>query len=257
MKSVYSHVFGSEFHHFLEHFNLIFMQCGYAGILTPFCMHILIVEDHETVAGNMKKFLELQQYIVSVAHDGKVGLELAMTQEIDLLILDINLPGMDGFALCSMLRDHGKTMPILMLTARSKQQEMIEGLNLGADDYLVKPFDLDVLLARVKALLRRQTVERSPVLQAQGLTLDTNLQELHKGKKRISLSPKEYGLLEFLMRHKGIVQDRTQLLQHVWGNSDALMFSNTVDVHVAFLRRKVGKSTIQTVPNKGYVIAAD
>lgn len=199
----------------------------------------------------------MQQYIVSVAHDGNKGLELAMTQEIDLLILDINLPGMDGFVLCKMLREHAKTMPILMLTARSKQQEMVKGLNLGADDYLVKPFDLDVLLARVKALLRRQSKEIAPTLKAGNLTLDTNTQELWKGKKKIELSPKEYALLEYLMRNKGMVQERSALLDHVWGHGDELMFSNTVDVHIAFLRRKLGKSAIQTVPNRGYLIPAD
>lgn len=222
----------------------------------PSSMHILLVEDHETVAGNIKKFLELQQYVVSVAHTGNEGLEKAMTQEVDLLILDINLPGMDGYILCSMLRENGKKMPILMLTARSKQAEMVQGLNLGADDYLVKPFDLEVLLARVKALLRRQTSEKAPILQVHDLSLDTNTQELTKAKKKINLSPKEYALLEFLMRNKGIVQERPRILEHVWGHSDELMFSNTVDVHVAFLRRKLGKDVIQTIPNKGYMIPA-
>lgn len=220
-------------------------------------MHILLIEDHQTVAENMKKFLEMQQYIVSTAYDGKEGLEKAMTEDVDLLILDINLPGMDGYVLCSLLRQNGKTMPILMLTARSKQQEMVKGLNLGADDYLVKPFDLDVLLARVKALLRRRSKEVAPALRAGNLLLDTNTQELWKGKKKIMLSPKEYALLEYLMRNKGIAQERTTLLNHVWGHGDELMFSNTVDVHVAFLRRKLGKSVIQTVPNKGYVFPAD
>lgn len=220
-------------------------------------MHILIIEDHETVAQNMKTFLELQQYVVTLAHDGNEGLEKAMVQDIDLLILDINLPGMDGYTICSMLRQSGKKMPILMLTARSKQMEMVQGLNLGADDYLVKPFDLEVLLARVKALLRRRTPEKAPLLKAGTLTLDTNLQQLTKGKKIIPLSPKEYALLEFLMRNKGIVQERPRLLEHVWGHGDELMFSNTVDVHIAFLRRKIGKDTIETVPNRGYRIPAD
>ncbi|HRH94104.1 MAG TPA: response regulator transcription factor [Candidatus Peribacteria bacterium] len=220
-------------------------------------MRILLVEDHETVAKNIKTFLELQQYIVTVAHDGNDGLEKAMTQEVDLLILDINLPGMDGYMLCSMLRESGKKMPILMLTARSKQTEMVKGLNLGADDYLAKPFDLDVLLARVKALLRRQTPEKSPVLTAGKLALDTNAQQLTKAGKKIALSPKEYALLEYLMRNKGIVQERPRLLEHVWGHADELMFSNTVDVHVAFLRRKIGKDAIQTVPNRGYLIPTE
>lgn len=220
-------------------------------------MHILIVEDHQTVAANMKKFLEMQQYTVSLAHDGTTGLELAMTREIDLLILDINLPGMDGFMLCKMLREQGKKMPILMLTARSKQQEMIQGLNLGADDYLTKPFDLDVLLARVRALLRRRSGEKSPVIKAGKFTIDTNTREVHKGKKKIKLSPKEYALFEYLMRNKGVAQDRPSILAHVWGNSDSLMFSQTVDVHIVFLRRKLGKNAIRTVPNKGYMIVAE
>lgn len=220
-------------------------------------MHILLIEDHRTVAENIKKFLEMQQYVVNVAHDGNEGLEMAMTQSIDLIILDINLPGMDGYVLCSMLRQNGKTMPILMLTARSTQQEIVKGLNLGADDYIVKPFDLEVLLARVKALLRRNTPEKSPILTAGKLVLDTNTQTLMKAGKRIELRPKEYALLECLMRNKGMILDRPKLLEHVWGHSDELMFSNTVDVHIAFLRRKLGKGVIETVPNKGYRIPAD
>ncbi len=218
-------------------------------------MHILLIEDHETVASNIKKFLELQQFVVSVAHNGSDGLEMAMTQGVDLLILDINLPGMDGYTICSMLRNSGKKMPILMLTARSKQAEMVEGLNLGADDYLVKPFDLEVLLARVRALLRRQSTEKAPILKAGKLTLDTNTQEVLKSSKKINLSPKEYALLAYLMHHKGIVLERPRILEHVWGNSDSLMFSNTVDVHINFLRRKLGSDAIITVPGKGYRIA--
>ena len=219
-------------------------------------MHILIVEDHETVAENMKKFLGMQQYTVTVANDGNTGLEIAMTESIDLVILDINLPGMDGYTLCTMLRKGGKNMPILMLTARSKQEEMIRGLNLGADDYLTKPFDLDVLLARVRALLRRNAVEKAPVLTTGMITVDTNTREVMKGKKKIALAPKEYALFEFLLRNKGMTQDRPSILGHVWGNADSLMFSQTVDVHIAFLRRKLGKSVIETVPGSGYRIPA-
>ncbi len=220
-------------------------------------MHLLIVEDHETVAANMKAFLEMQQYTVSVAHDGTTGLELAMTEGIDLVILDINLPGMDGYTLCDMLRKSGKNVPILMLTARSKQEEVVKGLNLGADDYLTKPFDLDVLLARVRALMRRNGGEKSPVLVSGQLTVDTNTREVTKGKKKIQLSPKEYALLEYLMRHKGVAQDRPAILAHVWGNADSLMFSQTVDVHIAYLRKKLGKSTIETVPGVGYKIPTE
>ena len=220
-------------------------------------MHILLVEDHKTVAENIKKFLELQKYTVTLAEDGKDGFEKAMTLGIDLLILDINLPGMDGYVLCTLLRQNGKRMPILMLTARAKQEEVVHGLNLGADDYLAKPFDLEVLLARVKALMRRRFEEKAPLLSVGKYTLDTNTQEVRKGKQKIPLSPKEYALLEFLIHNKGVVQSRQRILEHVWGARDELMFSQTVDVHVAFLRRKLGKGVIETVPGKGYFIRSE
>ncbi|MDB4978088.1 MAG: Response regulator [Candidatus Peribacteria bacterium] len=219
-------------------------------------MHILLIEDQEKLADNVRQFLELEHYTVTVAHDGKEGFELAMTHEVDLLILDINLPGMDGYVICSLLRQNKKNMPILMLTARTKQQEVVHGLNIGADDYITKPFDLEELLARVRALLRRHG-EKSPELQAGAIVLNTNTQEIWKGKKKIDLSPKEYALLEFLIRNKGIVQERPRIIEHVWGGRDELMFSQTVDVHVAYIRRKIGKDTIQTVPGKGYMIPSD
>ncbi len=220
-------------------------------------MHILIIEDQEKLAHNIKQFLELEHYAVTLAHDGKEGFEKAMTIDMDLLILDINLPGMDGYVICSMLREHKKNMPILMLTARTKQQEVVHGLNIGADDYLTKPFDLEELLARVRALLRRNGTEKDPRLSVGNITLDTNTQEVRKGKKVISLSPKEYSLLSFLLHNKGIVQERSRIIEHVWGGRDELMFSQTVDVHIAYLRRKLGKDVIRTVPGKGYMVEAE
>ncbi len=220
-------------------------------------MHILVIEDQEKLADNIRQFLELEHYAVTVCHDGKEGFEKAMTQGIDLLILDINLPGMDGYVICSMLREHKKTMPILMLTARTKQQEVVRGLNLGADDYLGKPFDLEELLARVRALLRRKADEKDPILQTGDITLNTNTNEVHKKDRKIDLSPKEYALFDFLLRHKGVAQDRPKIIEHVWGGRDELLFSQTVDVHIAYLRRKLGKSTIHTVPGKGYLIPSD
>ncbi|MFH0770369.1 MAG: response regulator transcription factor [Candidatus Peregrinibacteria bacterium] len=220
-------------------------------------MHILLIEDQEKLAENVQQYLLLEHYAVTVAHDGKEGFEKAMTQEVDLLILDINLPGMDGYVICQMLRDHKKTMPILMLTARARQQEIVHGLNLGADDYLTKPFDLTELLARVKALLRRRSVEKNPVLATKDISLDTNRHEVRKKGMKISLSPKEYGLLEYLLRNKGVAQDRPRILEHVWGGRDDLMFSQTVDVHIAFLRRKLGKNVIETVPGKGYLVPSE
>ena len=199
----------------------------------------------------------MHQYIVTVALDGTEGFEKAMIMDADLLILDINLPGMNGYDICSQLRQNGKKMPILMLTARSKQQEIVHGFDLGADDYLAKPFDLEVLLAHARALLRRRGTDTSPVLKAGKIMLDTNRQEVWKGKKKINLSPKEFALLEYLMFNKNIVQSRPRILEHVWGSSDELMFSNSVDVYIAFLRRKLGEGIIQTVPGKGYIISSE
>lgn len=220
-------------------------------------MHILLIEDQVKLADNIRQFLELEHYAVTVCHDGRDGFEKAMTQEIDLLILDINLPGMDGYVICSMLRENKKNVPILMLTARTKQQEIVQGLNMGADDYLTKPFDLSELLARVKALLRRNGQEKSPIIWTGQISIDTNAREVKKNKKKVDLSPKEYALFEFLARNKGNVQDRPRILEHVWGGRDELLFSQTVDVHVAYLRRKLGKAAIQTVPGKGYLVPSD
>jgi len=220
-------------------------------------MHILVIEDQEKLASNIQKYLELEKYAVTVAHDGKEGFEHAMTKEVDLVILDINLPGMDGYLICSLLRQNKKGMPILMLTARTTQKEIVHGLNIGADDYLTKPFDLEELLARARALLRRNTTEKQPILTSGPLSLNTNTQEVNQAGKKIDLSPKEYALLEFLIRNKGVAQDRPHIIEHVWGGRDELLFSQTVDVHIAYLRRKLGKASIQTVPGKGYLIPAD
>lgn len=219
-------------------------------------MHILLIEDQEKLADNMRQFLELEGYAVTVSQDGKAGFELAMTRPADLLVLDINLPGMDGYSICAHLRSAGKNMPILMLTARTKQQEVIHGLNVGADDYLTKPFNMEELLARVRALLRRNAAERSPRLSVGNVVMDTNSRQVRKGEHAVSLSPKEYALLEFLLRRKGTALDRPTIIDHVWGGRDELLFSQTVDVHVAYLRRKLGKNIIHTVPGKGYMVPA-
>jgi two-component system, OmpR family, response regulator len=219
-------------------------------------MHILLIEDEPKLAGNIRQYLESETYAVAVEHDGRAGFERAMTQEFDLVILDINLPGMDGYVICEMLRKHKKNMPILMLTARTKQKEIVHGLNIGADDYLTKPFDLEELTARIRAILRRKPSDKQVVLEAGELSLDPSTRKVSRGKKEIELAPKEYALLEFLLRTKGAVQDRPTIIEHVWGSRDDLLFSQTVDVHVAYLRRKLGKSIIETVPGKGYLIPA-
>lgn len=222
----------------------------YKGILRV--MHILLIEDHRTVAENIATFLRMQDYIVTVQHDGESGLEAALTMDVDLVILDVQLPKMDGRTVMTQMREAGKELPVLLLTARAKREDVIEGLNLGADDYLIKPFDLQELLARVRALLRRGSGAHTPFLQAGDVRLDTIRQRAFKGDQEVSLSPREFALLSFLLHHKGSVIDRPTLLDHVWGGGDASLFSNTVDVHVAYLRRKLGKDIIRTVPGRGY-----
>jgi DNA-binding response OmpR family regulator len=218
-------------------------------------MHVLLVEDQAKLADNIRRYLELERYAVTVSADGQEAYEKAMSQNFDVMILDVGLPTMDGFAICRQLRENGKRVPILMLTARGKRQDIIDGLNLGADDYLPKPFDLEELLARIRALLRRGGGEEKKItLHAGDVALDTNTQEVTKEGAKVALAPKEYALLEFLMRRQGNVQSRTEILEHVWGDRDELLFSQTVDVHVAYLRRKLGKDIIRTVPGKGYFI---
>jgi two-component system, OmpR family, response regulator len=221
-------------------------------------MTILIVEDNLKLAANLRRLLELEGHAVAVAHDGEDGLRRALAERFDCIVLDLNLPKLDGLAVCRSLRagDDPAPVPILMLTARSAKRDVVLGLDTGADDYLAKPFDLDELLARVRTLMRRATPERSATLQSGDVGLDANSHEVRKGGTLVSLAPREYDLLEHLLRNKGVVQDRLALLEQVWGESEDLLFSQTVDVHISYLRRKLGKTLITTVPGKGYLIRA-
>lgn len=228
------------------------MRSAYAGD-----MHIVLIEDHRTVADNIATYLTQHGYAVTVAYDGTQGQEIACTQATDLILLDINLPGQDGLSLTAQVRAAGKTMPILLLSARDTADDIIAGLDAGADDYLVKPFDLGVLLAHVRALLRRPGSGKGPLLQAGQISFDPSTQTVRRNTEIINLSPKATALLEFLLRRRGTVADRPTILEHVWGGGDEIMLSNTVDVHVAMLRRKLGNDAIRTVPNIGYLIPDD
>jgi DNA-binding response OmpR family regulator len=221
-------------------------------------MTILIVEDNLKLAANLRDLLQLEGHAVVVAHDGEEGLHRALAERFDCIILDLNLPKMDGLAVCRALRDGDEPapVPILMLTSRTAKRDVVVGLDTGADDYLAKPFDLDELLARIRTLMRRATPERTPRLESGDVVLDANCHEVLKAGRPVSLAPREFALLEHLLRNKGVVQDRLSLLEQVWGDSDALLFSQTVDVHVSYLRRKLGKKLITTVPGKGYLIRA-
>ncbi len=217
-------------------------------------MEILIIEDNRTLANNVRRYLELESYAASVCFDGAEGLQRVLDRTPDCVILDLDLPGMHGLEVCRRLRATGNISPVLMLTASGSKREIVQGLDAGADDYLVKPFDMEELVARVRTLLRRRGTVLQPVVRIGDVTLDTNTHEVLKGAEPVHLAPKEYALLEFLARHAGVVQDRSTIIAHVWGEHSASMSLETVDVHVAYLRRKLGKQVIGTVVGKGYLV---
>ena len=220
-------------------------------------MKLLLVEDEKKVASFIKKGLEEEFHNVDIAHNGNEGSAMALQKEYDLIILDIMLPYKDGITVTKELRAEKITTPILLLTAKDKVQDKVEGLDAGADDYLTKPFDFEELIARVRALLRRTENEKTLVLKIKNLLLDTQTHKLKIGNEIIDLTPKEYAILEFLMRNKNKVVSRTKLTQHVYEyNFDP--DTNVIDVYINKLRSKIesdsGKEIIQTVRGVGYII---
>lgn len=223
-------------------------------------MRILVIEDETKIARAIKDGLEQEYYAVDVAHDGESGLNTALNDGYDLIILDIMLPKMDGFEVCRKLREAADQTPILMLTAKDQDRDVVQGLNTGADDYLAKPFAFDVLLARVKALLRRPHDDLGEVLEAADLTMNTISKEVQRAGRPIKLSAKEYALLEYLLRNEGRVLSKNNIITHVW-DFDADILPNTVEVFIAYLRAKVDKpfkspELIHTVRGFGYRLGA-
>jgi len=222
-------------------------------------MRILLVEDEERIAAFIYKGLHEELYTVDVARDGGEALDIALAGEYDLIILDVRLPIRDGISVCRELRAQGNTTPILMLTARDTIDDRVRGLDAGADDYLVKPFAFQELLARLRALARRPPVVQDHTLHMENLTLDTRTHQARRGAQPIDLSAREYRLLEFLMRHPGQVLTRTQIAEQIWGY-DFDANSNVVDVYIRYLRRKVDDpfepKLIQTVRGVGYKLEA-
>lgn len=217
-------------------------------------MQVLLVEDHTSLARDIRSYLECEGWSVATTGSGTEGLRLALEQAFGVVLLDLSLPGLDGIEVCRGMRAAGVDTPVLMLTARSGKPDVVAGLACGADDYLTKPFALEELVARVRALVRRTGSTRSPVITVGDVTIDTNARAVTKGDRPVHLAPREYALLEHLARNRGVVQDRTALLEEVWGEPDGLLFSQTVDVHVAYLRRKLGRGVISTVPGAGYMV---
>ena len=222
-------------------------------------MRILIIEDEHKIDRAIKEGLEEESYAADICFDGQEGLNAARYEEYDLIILDRMLPGgIDGAEICETLRKEGNHVPILILTARDQVRDRVAGLNAGADDYLVKPFSFEELLARIKALLRRPHENIGDVLEAGDLRMDTASHHVSRAGKTISLSTKEYALLEYLLRNKNKVLSKHNIITHVW-DFDADILPNTVEVFVAYLRSKIDKpfdtpALLQTVRGFGYKI---
>ncbi len=218
-------------------------------------MRILVVEDEPGVAGFIRQGLTEAGYAVDVARDGEEGLAFALAAEYDIIVLDIMLPKRSGLDMLREIRRRGLKTPVLLLTARDAVDDRVKGLDAGADDYLVKPFAFPELLARIRALLRRPPLQVDPILRVGDLEMDLSTRKVTRAGKKIDLSPREFALLEFLMRHPNQVVTRTQILEHVW-NFDFYGTSNVVDVYISYLRRKVDKGfsfqMIETVRGIGY-----
>jgi two-component system OmpR family response regulator len=221
---------------------------------------ILIVEDEEALADGVARGLTAEGFEVTIAHDGLTGLEQARSEDIDAIVLDIMLPGMNGYKVCQTLRDEGVGTPILMLTAKDGEYDEAEALDTGADDFLSKPFSFVVLVARIRALLRRSADGRGQPLVIGDLTLDPISRTCHRGETLISLTTREYELLEALMRRPGQVVDKPDLLEKVWGE-DFEGDPNVVEVYIGYLRRKLdrpfGRNDIRTVRGAGYRIGSE
>jgi heavy metal response regulator len=220
-------------------------------------MHLLVVEDEKKVASFIKRGLEAAHYSVEVEHDGEAAMKRLLQDEYDLVILDVMLPKLDGLSLMKEIRRRRINVPVLVLTARVTVADKVMGLDLGADDYLTKPFAFEELLARVRALLRRGSAAAPALLAIANLSIDPATHEVTRGSKKIELTAKEYALLEFLLRRRDQVLSRAVIAQHVWGvNYDT--FTNVIDVYVNYLRKKIDSGfepkLIHSVRGVGYVL---
>jgi len=222
-------------------------------------MRILVVEDEHRIANSIKKGLEQELYAVDVTYNGLDGFDLASTEDYDLLVLDLMLPGLTGLSICRQLRQKNIHTPILILTAKGQIEDKVEGLDSGADDYLTKPFSFEELLARIRALTRRPKKSLSTILTVGDLSLDTTTFEVKRANSLISLSGREFSLLEFFLRHPHQIVTKEKIIGHIW-NYDANILPNTVEVYVKNLRRKIDlpfknlPPLIHTVRGFGYKI---
>lgn len=223
-------------------------------------MRVLVIEDETKVGLFIKRALEEESYAVDLCEDGAKGLEMALAVNYDLLVVDVMLPSMSGLDVLKSIRRERIHTPVLILSAQSQIDQRVKGLDAGADDYLTKPFAIDELLARVRALLRRGASESPGILQVEDLILNPATRDVTRGGQRIDLTLKEYALLEYLMRHNGRVLTRPMISEHVW-NQDFDTFTNVIDVYVNYLRNKIdrgrAKKLIHTIRGSGYMLKAD
>jgi two-component system OmpR family response regulator len=215
-------------------------------------MRILVVEDEPRLLRNLAKALREEGYAVDAAETGDDGLFKAETYDYDSIVLDVMLPGMDGWAVLDRLRERKRT-PVLMLTARDAPADRVRGLDTGADDYLIKPFDLGELLARVRALIRRSAGQVRPTLSVGEVVIDTRARSVTRAGQPVILTAREYAILEYLALHRGEVVSRTELYEHLFDESDDTL-SNLLDVHVFSIRKKLGHELIATRRGQGYCI---
>jgi heavy metal response regulator len=223
-------------------------------------MRILVIEDEKKVASFIKKGLEEEHYSVDTAYDGETGLYMAEVNEYDLIILDLMIPKIDGLEVLRRVRRNKNNVPILVLTAKDTAEDIVKGLDSGCDDYLTKPFNFIVFLARIRALLRREKLDKEPILKIADLTLSPMTHKVRRKGKEIELTSKEYALLEYFMRNPDKVLTRTMISEHVWDyHFDS--FTNVIDVYVNYLRRKIDKDfepkLIHTIRGVGYILSAN
>jgi len=223
-------------------------------------MKILIVEDERRLANLLKKGLEENAFVVDLASDGEEGLYLAETYPYDAVLLDIMLPEIDGLAILQSLRARAIEVPVLLVTARGDVEDRIKGLNIGADDYIAKPFDLEELIARLRSVIRRSKGRPSPLIEIADLAIDTNARTVARGGTAIMLTAREYTLLEFLALNMGRVISRTELIEHIYG-TEFEWESNVIDVHISYLRTKIDRGfatpLIHTVRGAGYLLRGE
>ncbi len=223
-------------------------------------MRILVVEDEHKIANSIKKGLEQESFAVDIAYDGVEGYDLASTEPYDVILLDLMLPGMNGMEICKKLRENKVHTPILMLTARGEIEDRVKGLNTGADDYLIKPFAFEELVARIKAIARRPKEAIETLIKMDTLSLDTTSYAVKRGETAIDLTRKEFSLLAFLMRHNGQTLSKEQIMESVW-SYEADILPNTVEVYIGYLRNKIDrafpheKQLVHTVRGFGYKLS--